>query len=334
MYRPWGLLEWTLGIAGPLEWGFVGCIGTEERSLAAWAYLQPLGFLSNVKLFQVNDKPSRYSNLIDERMRERLEAFRVGHGHADQIVSSNLMDRVADILEVAKSISQNNESMILDISSLPKRYFFVLLKVLLRAANVRNLILTYTIPNVYESIEPLCEDSDPWGTLPTFLGIEADSKHERLIVGVGFLTETIQSHLSSLLDHEAVALLIPFPAPISALRRSWEAVYHLEYQRPREKFQQFRVDAKDMSAAFERICSLTQNGLLPAVFAPFGPKPMSAAMAVYATLCESAVYYPQPKVYHPDYTRGVARCGNDLAIYGYWIKHDGQCLYSAGSPQA
>ena len=35
-FRPWGLLEWMIVRCPNVNWSLFGCLGTEERSLAAW----------------------------------------------------------------------------------------------------------------------------------------------------------------------------------------------------------------------------------------------------------------------------------------------------------
>jgi len=76
------------------------------------------------------------------------------------------------------------------------------------------------------------------------------------------------------------------------------------------------------STAFETILRLTNEGKVPAVFAPLGPKPISAAMCLIASQIQHfPVYYAQPKSYAVDYSSGSGK------TYAYWIKHDGINLY-------
>ena len=83
-----------------------------------------------------------------------------------------------------------------------------------------------------------------------------------------------------------------------------------------------------MSAAFDRIRQIAGNPGKPLAFAPFGPKPTSAAMCLYAMQRDSSVHYAQPTVYHPDYSRGVRNNDPAVAVSAYWVKHEGENLYA------
>ena len=87
-------------------------------------------------------------------------------------------------------------------------------------------------------------------------------------------------------------------------------------------------DTTDLSLAFDRIISLAQGTSNVPAFAPFGPKPISAAMCLYAFQKGCAVYYPQPLIYHPNYSVGIGKQNGKDAVNAYWIKHDGEFLYS------
>jgi hypothetical protein len=223
----------------------------------------------------------------------------------------------------AREIENAGTSVVLDITSFPKRFFFLILRQLVSCANVQNLVLTYTSPAGYTDA-PLYEDIEPWKTLPGFGGTGSDP--EQWIVSVGFLVESLTRYVR---DNPAkMKILIPFPAPLAALRRTWKSVADLEQGQSADRFDKYRVDTLDMSAAFDRINSLAGNPPKSLGFAPFGPKPTAAAMCLYALQRDSSVRYPQPTVYHPDYSFGIS--GNDpaRAVSAYWVKHEGEFLYA------
>jgi len=83
-----------------------------------------------------------------------------------------------------------------------------------------------------------------------------------------------------------------------------------------------RVHALDTSDAFDRICDITDNGKYTSVLAPYGPKPISLAIALFAIETGAPVYYTQPNYYSPDYSTGIKE------TYAYWIKKDGINLYT------
>lgn len=123
-------------------------------------------------------------------------------------------------------------------------------------------------------------------------------------------------------------MLIPFPAPLSVLKRTWESVANIERERGTDAFEKYRVETLDISSAFDRIVSLSKNSQSPMAFAPFGPKTTSVAMCLYSIQRDSAVYYPQPTVYHPEYSKGIRNNAPESAVQAYWVKHDGYNFYT------
>ena len=151
-----------------------------------------------------------------------------------------------------KNYTKNHLRLFLIFRHSPSGFSFSYIRALRRHEGIRDLLVTYTCPKEYQSEDKLSEGAENWDYLPGFLGTE---KSEVLIAAVGFMVESLQDHLSSNAAHPAVQLLIPFPAPPSATRRSWESVFKLQSARNSEKFVKHRLDANDMSAAFNRISS-------------------------------------------------------------------------------
>lgn len=328
-YRPWGLLDWTLGLTKPRKWDFVGALGTEERSLAAWHGLKKGDGLSTTRLLEVLDRPSRHTTRAFHLITERTQEFLASGGVEKDITRKlELMTELHRIVAIANAVEQSaGDSVMLDITSLPKRFFFPLLRHLEQSTDVRDLVVTYTSPEQYAENGVLSEDAADWLTLPGFPGQSGQT--EMLIVSVGFMVESLRSHLTTINKHESVKILIPFPAPLSILRRTWDSVCYLESKSEVGKFQNFRLNTTDLSGAFDRITQLASETKMKPAFAPFGPKPTSAAMCLYAAKHDCPVYYPQPRVYHPEYSRGVREVDGKPAVFAYWIKHEGKKLYGS-----
>lgn len=326
-YRPWGLLDWALQLTTPRQWEFLGALGTEDRSLAAWHWLKELGGLSQTCLLEILDHPSRHTQLAQQRLSEREKEFRDAGGRQGDITQRlELLAELHRIDAIARQAeAATGGSVMLDITSLPKRFFFPILRHLEQSERVRDLVLTYTSPDHYLEGDVLSENATDWLTLPGFPGPGTNPK--MLIVGVGFMVESLQKHLGEINKHEAVKMLIPFPSSLAALRRAWDSVFSLESQRSPDKFENHRVDTADLPGAFERIASFARDPSAKLAFAPFGPKPISAAICLYAAQRECSVYYPQPRIYHPDYSQGVGAVEGKPAVFAYWIKHAGKRLY-------
>ena len=129
-------------------------------------------------------------------------------------------------------------------------------------------------------------------------------------------------------------LLFPFPTPPDRIRRNWEFVKDLFPHPPSTQngLQFEHVDGWNVPEVVDLLGRIGANGENHMTLAPYGPKPVSLAMALYASRFSSdenstAVYYTQPTSYNPDYTTGVKCIRDRLAIHCYAIKRLGQLLY-------
>lgn len=323
-YRPWGSVDWALSLSKDKQWHFVGVIGTEERSTCARKLLRSIININSETIALITDKEStKYSAQNQELINNQLNDFYSEGGKAEIVDEFFIGDPLFKINEFCQKAVEKGSSVILDITSFPKKFFFPILKVLVTNESINNLILIYTSPQNY-SDEPLYEDIDDWDYLPGFLGTMEEPK--TWIVSVGFLFESLRKYLGDNPEQERVKILIPYPAPLKILKRTWESIYYLQEDQE-NRFENYRVDTLDISSAFNRIVSLTNNSRQTVAFAPFGPKPTSAAMCLYAISKESSVYYPQPTVYHPNYSIGIRNSNPLEAVNAYWIKHEGENLY-------
>ena len=325
-YRPWGEVAWALTLSSPKKWNFIGALGTEERSLCSWNLFQSLQVLEGERFIQIDDVESeKYRAKTQAALTARYQEFNQRGGDPATVHTMSLMSELFHILKFSQEAIAMGTSVVLDITSLPKRFFFPILKALTLSDRVHNLLVTYSLPETYAD-GALYEDIDTWKNLPGFGG-EATGR-ESLIVSIGFLVESLKGYFADVPNHGEVKMLIPFPAPLAVLKRTWESVSNIERERDNRPFEKYRVETRDMSAAFDRIQSLASNTKNPTAFAPFGPKPTSAAMCLYAIQNNSAVYYPQPTVYHPEYSLGIRNNDPRSAVNAYWIKHEGENLYS------
>ncbi|MNE96388.1 hypothetical protein D3C80_1945870 [compost metagenome] len=92
------------------------------------------------------------------------------------------------------------------------------------------------------------------------------------------------------------------------------------------------MDGINVPEVFDAIGALTDFGERFAILAPFGPKPISLAMALYASRVYTgqehcSVNYTQPTVYNPDYSSGVKLQRGLPLINSYAIRLNGQNLY-------
>ena len=327
-YKPWGILDWVLKRSPCISWNLISCFGTECRSLAVLQQLVEKRIWVEALLYRVNDKPSRYNKLIEQRIEERHSELEQLGVSPDTVQQHNITETHDDILlPLERFIASGRPNLILDVTCFPKRFFFPILKRLLDYPEIKNLMVTYTKPMSYTT-EKLAENFDDWAHLPMFTGSYSQEPAKMLIVNVGFAPLGLKRELGQGEPGLPIKLLFPFPAPMRSVYRAWGFVQNLQKGRSSESFNLYRTDAKDLSSAFSRLTSLTDGGKLRAELAPFGPKPISVAMCIFAVLTESEVFYTQPTVYHPDYSTGVSQANGVPETYAYWIRLNGRDLYT------
>jgi len=327
-FRPWGLFPWLLQKIPKCSWSLLGALSTEDRCLTAWQIVASTGNLDKLTLLRIRDPvPSRYSDALEIGLQARYEQFKALGGKIGEVQEHALLERTEIIVNtLSRFLVTATENVILDISSLPKRFFFPFVRLLLQSRQVKNLLVTYTVPEGYTG-SSLAEDPEPWRHIPLFAPPYPEPEAKIFFVSVGFETLGLPGLLQDDFHSVAVKLMFPFPASPPTFQRTWEFTRMLESKLPRRKLDMVRVSPRDCADAFDHICSITDKGSQYSMFAPYGPKPVSLAIAIYASLYPSAVLYTQPRVYNPEYSTGVAQTNNMPAIYGYCLRLAGEDLY-------
>jgi hypothetical protein len=188
VYRPWGLMSWINDRLPGISWDFLGCLGTEERSLACYIQMHGLDKVKTSLMVIVNDPPSDYTKLINNLLfyqkRQLIDKTAIIENDIKVLA---LFATTDEILKLTDSfITRSKGSVLLDISSFPKRIFFPLVKFLVRSDVISNLLVTYTVPATY-SKEALAESPDTWSAIPAFGPVSSGKKVEIVLVGVGFI---------------------------------------------------------------------------------------------------------------------------------------------------
>lgn len=328
-YRPWGEFDWIFSrLPATSKYSFLGCVGTEDRCIATYEELLNNNSINNQSFAEIVDIDSEYSSAAMIKRQKNL----------NKLLSNGVLKR--DITEICLLASEdtiatwieeflnNTSKVIIDISSFPKRFFFPAIRLLIKQSKIEDLLVTYTLPESYHSGN-LAEQPSDWRALPLFGPEEyPDPKYEIAAIGVGFLPFGLPDLLKSEYNSAKPHLFFPFPASPSSNSKTWEFVRQIESSIQLETSDQLiRVNGLDPSDTFDHICYLTENNRKKVLLAPYGPKPMSLGMALYATLTESPVYYTQPKIYHPDYSTGISTKNGRPEIYVYCLKLGGRNLY-------
>lgn len=312
--RPWGPIEWLLPKL-PRRGNvvrFLGCLASEERCLATPLLAHSAGAGSLV-LIRVDDPPSRYSKVITTRIRQR-QALLKARGLQPAIEGLSLFapdQAIADVFE--SSFCGDLAAKVtlwLDITSLPKRFFFFLIKLAMSDRRVDNLLVLYSqpAPGRYTR-EHLAEDPEGVRPLPGFGPVKGEP--DTLILALGFEALGLPSLLGEYRDRQReIRALLPFPPGQPYSRRIWSTLLNSGVDARASDIR--RVNAVDTFDTYEQLVQLASPTAAevrerPPALAPYGPKPVSVGMCMYSLETGAPVFYTQPRTYHPDYTIGIGK---------------------------
>jgi hypothetical protein len=320
-FRPWGEFNWLLNKLPNIKWDFIGCLSTEDRFDGAFSILHTNRIINKSLFFRIEDPPSIDSEIISTKLNANNEKLK-NCGASFVVEDHKLLEPNSEIVKSIKSFAANcTGNVIVDISTFPKRFFFPIIKLLLKH-NLNNLIVAYSSPEQYCQ-EDLSANPHAWDHLPLFMPVEVPEPPIHVaIVGVGFMPFGLPDLLLSRYSTTAVKFLFPFPPGPPNYQRTWEFMRKIQRSftfKPSDAV--IRVDAHNMADAYDYITKITHNRKKNPLFAPYGPKPMSLAMCLYAALNDSPVYYTQPTYYNPNYSQGFNKA------HGYPIVLNKKLLY-------
>lgn len=304
--RPWGPASWVLEKLPGRKWSLFGCLGPEERSLAIWEHVRSRAMQDKSFFIRIQPNSSRYLREYEDRIKMRIERLEQIGRPTEEIAEPGLFATDAEIVQLVDHfVSICERNVILDFSCFPKRFFFPFVKRLLSKSKIETLLATYTIPERYSS-ELLAEDHQAFAHLPMFGPSQfPEKKVELVVVTAGFMKLGLAELLEPYKTDVKIQTILPFPPGLPAYHRNWEFIREMEKTLPAGLAPPIRIEAYDCADAFNHLAKLTLNGAKNAILAPFGPKPLSLAMCLFATLAGQVVYYTQPTVYNPDYSMGI-----------------------------
>jgi len=313
-FRPWGELDWLMSKSRAENWHVVGCASFEERCYGLQSRLPGDSVISSLYFNILPPESSDRSNQTKKLARSIDQLKRSGVSE-DQILEVQLHDSISNFINpLSEFLASTNGNIILDISSQPKRFFFPILKRIMQFSELNNLLVCYTKPEKYAEGE-LSWDPADWSHLPMYMAKDyRDSRTQLAIIGVGFVPLGLPDLLIGQYQDAEVKLLFPHPPGPPNYQRNWDFVRRIVSSYPTLSLNDMqRVHALDMSDAFDKICQITNNGAYKTILAPYGPKPMSLAMALFAIEEGVPVYYTQPSYYSADYSSGIKE------TYAYWV---------------
>jgi hypothetical protein len=331
-YRPWGDLRWMHEKATVPQWGLISCLGAEERSLSSLHLLKAKGALGPCRFLNIqNPAYDNIDNFEDQRSQIRKKFAAIGGNGCDVrdfvLMESTHFDIVDFVETEAVALG---DSVLLDISVLPKRFFYPILRLLverLKAGLIKNLAVSYAIPIAYSN-EKLAWNHDEWGPLPLYKGRYSRRKVDKIIAGIGFETHGLLSQLEKGKGASGIAvLLLPFPSSLRWVTRCWDTAEKIVRARGEDFCEIVCCDAHDISQAFEQMETLSNFGQREVLLAPYGPKTLSLAIALFAAKYDYPAFYTQPRIYNHKYSEGVQIVDGLPFCLGYLIGIGGRYLY-------
>ena len=189
--RPWGKPQWLLGMQSlkQEEWFLVGTISTQDRCLSALRHQKVSFKLVHTAFLEIIDQPSKFS----EESKLRRDANRAcweaevptAHRELHEFSIFEPLKRLNSLVEgwLHRNTAKN---VILDVSTLPEKFFFPIVRWLLESDSVKNLVVTYMLPAQYTQ-KDLAYDAMDASQLQTFTynGSQPEPSIQNVIVGVG-----------------------------------------------------------------------------------------------------------------------------------------------------
>ena len=332
--RPWGHIDWLLDRLSGSPWSLLACCGSETRSIALAQHLGR-GRLDDVEIVAIHDAEPFDPEAHAERLRVHRHLLEECGYPPVKICNAELLAGLDEKMHpVHRLIVGGSKRLIIDITSFPKVWFFPIIQAVLTSGHFEDVVVTYTSAAAYS--DSLSENLAPLRALPGFFAEDGRSRHDSIIVGIGFEPLGL---IPLLRNHEAnkIKLIFPFPPGPPGHRRNWMFVQQIEELTQNEQIEpldRVHIDMYDCPQIFGALCRMTNDGRETTAIAPYGPKTVSLAMCLFALGVAAAgkprvpVYYAQPYRYALDYTSGVRMRGSVPDVTGYCLRLDNRNLYT------
>ena len=334
VFRPWGHIDWLLDRLRSRPWSLLACCGTERRSIALADHLGR-DRLRDVEIVAIHDPEPLDLAANKSRLLSRQNSLEARGYQPSEIHDVELLAELNTIRGPADRLAaKGSTSIIIDITSLPKRWFFPIIQAVLENNQFEDVMVTYTSATRYSN--ELAENREPLRVLPGFFAENGRSQHEFIIVGIGFEPQSLIPWLSTQKSSK-IKLVFPFPPGPPGHRRNWMFVKQIEDRTPSGEIappDRVHINMYDCPQVFEALCHMTENGRQETAIAPYGPKTVSLAMCLFALAAKAArrlrvpVYYAQPRRYNPDYTSEIRMHEDAPDITGYCLQLAGRNLYT------
>jgi hypothetical protein len=304
-------------------WSLLGIFGTEDRCVATVSELATI--LKTKSFLQILD-PHMPSGAHSERF-NRVRSRLAEHGVVDDEINEVELLQDIDTMreQLGRFLAGSGPNIILDITSMPKWWFFPLVRFLLEDTRAQTVLVTYTSADKYG--EQLSSDPLALRPLPTFDEHRDQEQYDEVLVSVGFAPLGLKELFER--DIGNIRYLFPFPPGPPNFFRNWRFLHALETDVENLALKlddRWHLHMYDVSNAFDAIVKATKSGERTCALAPFGPKTFSLSMCLFALAAAKAgkepvhAYYSQPRRYSADYTTGIKLIGGKPDIKAYCVK--------------
>jgi hypothetical protein len=324
LFRPWGQLNWLHAKIGGTGWHLVTSSSFEDRAIALseWAKTKA-GNFSSSSVFRITNPSSTSWDEAQPKVDANLKVISDLLGDLkSQTFDISLLDSPSFAMSWDALVPTGVQSVVLDVTTMPKRFFLFAVKRLIESNAVQNLVVCYCQALRYPEI-PLCGDAMPPGTMQGFARVDNPRDERKLVLGVGYVALSVDELLGS--TKSKIDFLFPFPPASPAFRRNWKLLSLLMPQDLPSNTEIYRVDGTD---AFEVCSKLVALGkVVDLDLIPLGPKPhaLGMAMACIALDGTAEIIYSQPRVYDVNYSSGISRDSDGRAnVLGYCLKRNGR----------
>lgn len=326
--KPWGPIEWLLPKIKINKWHVITSSSFEDRCIGLTKWGKSSEFkIASVTLLRLTNPASDLWDAAQPAIERNFAAFGEILGQIPvNLVKGELLAMPGTLAKGAILNPDNFESVILDVTTIPKRFFLFAMQQLMRSNVVKNLVITYTRAQEYPEAA-LCENALPPTAIQGFARISAVDNSPRLIVGVGYMPLSVED-LVEQAKNVKLDFIFPFPPASPAFRRNWDLLAMLMPTSPPRNTEIHRVYGMDAFEVCERIKAWGVSRDLDML--PLGPKPHALGMAMAAMRLDgrSEILYSQPQAYRPNYSSGIAEDSNGRPqIMAYCLKLNGRDLF-------
>lgn len=334
-FRAWGDLGDVLPGSSSGSWAFIGCASMEPRSTTAYLSASERIDISEALVFRFTVPKSRFADRVDELALNNLRSFRDLGVSNSSISEFPLLGSFEPIAQSLLRFLNNSTAanLAIDISSMPKRVFFFLIgRAMRNFPKFHNIVVTYSEPLGYSHL-PLAENPDRWNTLPGFDAPAVLPSRREIVISIGYEPLGLPDLVSSgEFENSRVHLLFPFPSLPERVRKNWQFARDLYPNLVGGSVHIHHADGMNLPDIYDFLSRVGDAGDTCLTLAPFGPKPISLAMALYASRYsagpnQTSVYYTQPTTYNPEYSFGVREMDGVKKTNCYIVRRLGTDLY-------